>query len=876
MSTKATSSNNTEIQNYRLSKSIIPEHYQIELCPDLEQFTFDGNVEIKLTIKDKVDCIVLNAIELEIFETQIENLVNQAETYQGTNTLDETLERATICFTRPLEPGQWLLKIKFSGILNDKLHGFYRSTYKDADGNTKVIASTQMEATDARRAFPCFDEPEFKAAFKVKLVIDQDLTAISNSPIESTTNLANGKKSVVFKDTMKMSTYLVAFMVGDFEHTHSVEAKQKAENGVEKTIPITVYCIPGKKHLGNFSLEIGKFALEYFARYFGVNYPGEKLDMIAIPDFAFGAMENLGAVTYRENILLIDENIAAHTELERVADVVSHELAHMWFGDLVTMKWWNGIWLNEAFATFMELLCVDAAKPDWKRWDSFGISRSAALSTDGLSTSRPIEFNVIKPEDAGAMFDVLTYEKGASVLRMLEQYLGSKRFQAGIAHYIQKHQYGNTDTMDLFDAIEEKTAEPIKSVMDSWIFQAGYPLVKVELENGDDHKKQSCLKLSQKRFLYETPQGIGQELYQIPMIMKVKTSNKLHDLRLIMTEQTQILPFEDEIEWAMINSGGHGFYRVQYTPKLLASLTKQLSSLSVIERFNLLSDAWAQTIAGHLDLKSFLQLCFAFSNETDKNVVSVITSAIAYISKTLNQESRTAFESYVRRLLSPSYERLGLEPTKNESNQDKQLRALVVEALSIYGNDSRVQEQANNLYKDYSRGKKQIEPNLFSAILSTVAYTGSSTEYHSFLTAYRTAKTPQEEQRYLFALTAFRQKDLLKTTLEKTLDGEIRTQNAPFTIARVMNNYHGGELAWEFTKSRWSEIISKFPENTLIRLVEGVQALVSKAQEEDVKNFFSTHTVKYGGKSVQQHLEKQHIAVLFKEREEHNFLSAFD
>src|ERR1700731_2039136 len=323
--------------------------------------------------------------------------------------------RASLRFERALEPGEWKLRIVFRGVLNDKLHGFYRSTYKDAQSNTHLVASTQFEATDARRAIPCWDEPALKARFKVRLVIDEGLSAFSNGGVESERSLGGGKREIVFKETIKMSTYLLAFIVGEFETTEPIDAGTA----------LRVAHVPGKRALTAWALEIGAFSLKWFANYYELPYPGDKLDLIAIPDFAAGAMENLGAITFRETALLVDDKTASRAELERVADVVSHENAHMWFGDLVTMKWWNGIWLNEAFATFMEMLAVDAWKPEWKRWDSFSVSRAAAMAVDGLKSTRSIEFTVNSPEEARAMFDVLTYEKGAAVLRMLEQYMGA-------------------------------------------------------------------------------------------------------------------------------------------------------------------------------------------------------------------------------------------------------------------------------------------------------------------------------------------------------------------------------------------------------------------------------------------------------------------
>ncbi|HEV2370101.1 MAG TPA: M1 family metallopeptidase, partial [Acidimicrobiales bacterium] len=387
---------------YRLPRTVVPVRYDLTLTPDLVDARFAGEARIQVQVTETVTEVVLNAVELDLLSA---SLVNEAgDIVDGTVSYDEAEERATIALDAPAEAGRWELDVTFTGILNDKLHGFYRSTFRDADGAEQVIATTQFEATDARRAFPCWDEPDFKAAFAITLIVDRDLTAISNGAVVEDKDLGNGKRQVTFAETMPMSTYVVAFVVGPFELT---------DPSVVDEVPIRIASTRGKGHLADFAVEAAGHALHFLADYFSIPYPSDKLDHIAIPDFAFGAMENLGCVTYRETALLVDRALASRLELIRVAEVVSHETAHMWFGDLVTMKWWNGIWLNEAFATFMELLAVDAFRPEWDIWTSAGIGRAGALSTDGLLSTRAVEFPVGRPEEAEAMFDVLTYQKGA-------------------------------------------------------------------------------------------------------------------------------------------------------------------------------------------------------------------------------------------------------------------------------------------------------------------------------------------------------------------------------------------------------------------------------------------------------------------------------
>ena len=496
-----------EAPSYRLPRTIIPERYELTLTPDLDDASFAGEARIQVRISDPVTEVVLNAIELEIHEVELND--ESGNRLEGTVALDEAEQRAVITLEGTAGPGIWNLHLTFTGILNDKLHGFYRSTFKDDDGRERTIATTQFEATDARRAFPCWDEPDFKARFAVTLIIDEALTAISNGAPTSDQDLGNGKRQITFAETIPMSTYLVAFVVGPFELT--------GQHDVAGT-PLRIASTPGKQHLTRFATEAGAAALTFLANYFEIPYPSDKLDHVAIPDFAFGAMENLGCVTYRETALLVDEQNASRVELQRVAEVIAHETAHMWFGDLVTMKWWNGIWLNEAFATFMELLAVDAFKPEWDVWVSFGAGRSAAMLTDGLKNTRPVEYPVGRPEEAEGMFDVLTYQKGGAVLRMLEQYLGAEPFRRGIVRYLNEHRFSNTETTDLWDAIEAESGEPARAVMDSWIDQGGYPLVSVTADGGR-------LTLSQQRFLYAG--GAGEERWQIPVNLRYSVDGRV-------------------------------------------------------------------------------------------------------------------------------------------------------------------------------------------------------------------------------------------------------------------------------------------------------------------------------------------------------------
>ncbi|HEY9714217.1 MAG TPA: M1 family metallopeptidase, partial [Chroococcales cyanobacterium] len=794
-----------ESVSYRLPRNVVPEKYEIKLEPDLQAFTFLGEETIHITVAEPVRQIVLNAVDLEIQAVTVAN--NQGQSLKGSVSLDNENEMARLEFPESLQAGTWRLSMKFKGTLNDKLHGFYRSTYKDPNGVTKVIASTQMEATDARRAFPCFDEPDFKAVFKITLIVDRFLTAISNAQVKKEQILSpSNKKAVFFKDTIKMSTYLVAFIVGEFEGS---------ETKVVDGTPIRVYTRPGQLHLAKFAEAAAAHSLSFFNSYYGLKYPGDKLDLIAIPDFAFGAMENLGAVTFRDNALLVDEKTASHAELERVADVVAHEIAHMWFGDLATMKWWNGIWLNEAFATFMEMLAVDSFKPGWKRWDTFGVSRAQAFATDGLASTRTIEFPVHRPEEAQGMFDVLTYEKGAAVLRMLEQYLGADHFRRGISLYLSKHKYANAETTDLWDAIEEATHQPVRQMMDSWIFQPGHPLITAELLA--DGKS---LKVTQQRFLY-TP--VKEEtLFHVPIMLKARTKQGLVNKKLLLKETEQTIDLGDQVEWCIVNEGGSGFYRVDYSPALTKMLTANLNQLSAIERFNLINDSWAAVLAGIKPLKEYLDLIALFKEERDKNVWSVILASLAYIERATPRSSKGDSCEPLRRLtaslLSDLHEKLGWVAKDHEDELTRLLRGMVIAALGTLGDDREVQKQAADLFERYQKDRSAVSPDIAPALITIIAHTGDKARYDEFDLCFKKATTPQEEDRYMYALAAFRHPELLESTLKKTLNGEVRSQNAPYLVRSVMTNSCGRERAWQFVKANWSEMVRRFPTVTIARM----------------------------------------------------------
>lgn len=834
---------------YRLPRHVIPSRYDLRLEPDLTTATFAGRVTITLTVTQETQTILLNATDLLITSNGVEG--GSGRTIDATVELDPSLQRARIVCHQPLAPGEWRLHLLFQGTLNDRLRGFYRSTYKDASGTVRTLAATQFEATDARRAFPCWDEPDFKAVFSTTLVIDPQLTAISNTSVVSE-SLEQNKKVVRFAETIRMSTYLVAFVVGQLEPTKPIL--------IGKT-PLRIWTVPEKQHLTAFGQEIAVASLKFFEHYYGIPYPGDKLDLVAIPDFASGAMENFGAITFRETALLVDPRAGTHAELGRVADVVSHENAHMWFGDLVTMAWWNGLWLNEAFATFMEILAVDAWKPEWKRWETFSVARAAAFSVDGLMATRAIEYPVRAPKDAEAMFDVLTYEKGASVLRMLEQYIGPTVLRDGVRRYLRTHAYGNADTKDLWTAIGAVAEQPVLELMDGWIFQPGFPLITAEMHG-------QTLKLSQQRFTYLQHESPSAQLWHIPIQVRLTIGDRAETQQILLTDRETTVSLPNGATALLVNAGGHGFYRVHHRGPLLHQLLDQDHDRFLpIERFNLVSDAWATTVAGLMPLGDYLSLTARFKRERDKNVWAVLLDSFSFLNRVIAPDDRPFLHAVVCDRVGPAVKELGWNPKPGESDLIRQLRGDLLGALGRKGNDASTQQQAVERYRQYRQDPSAVDPNIVPALVGILAYIGDEARYEEFVERYRTAATPQEERRYLFSLAMFRSPELLSRTLTKTINGEIRTQDAPFIVAAAMTNVYGRELAWEFVKTHWDEMDRLFPKQGLRRMCGGIVGLATPELEQDVRAFFASRKIDLGGKTLEQYLEQLRIAVSFQDRE---------
>jgi puromycin-sensitive aminopeptidase len=837
---------------FRLPRTVEPETYRIEIEPDLGAATFSGTVAIDAVIHEPTSEIVLNAVELAVSDVEVR--LSDGTAIACAVSFDDDLEWVRFQAPTELPPGPCTLSCRFTGTLNDKLRGFYRSTYTAANGETQTIATTQFESVDARRCFPCFDEPDRKAVFEVTLIVDRDLDAISNSPIVSAEPVGD-KRRVKFAPTMKMSTYLVAFIVGTFEATETIEV-----DGV----PLRVVSTPGRAALGRYALEVGAFALRYFTDYFNISYPGDKVDLVAIPDFAAGAMENLGCITFRDTALLVDPAQAARTELERVADVVSHELAHMWFGDLVTMGWWEGIWLNEAFATFMEMMCVDAFRPSWDRWAGFAPSREAALAVDGVHSTRPIEYPVGPPKEAEGMFDLLTYEKGCGVLRMLEQHIGPDVFRDGVRAYLKAHAYGNTVTTDLWDALEDASGAPVRDIMNTFILQGGHPLVTLDRDE-----------LRQQPFAYgPVPAGIESAIgnsWNVPVAVRALPHGNQPGApvrRLVLGTQPAAV---DEIAEGpvVVNAGGWGVFRVGYETDHRLSLAEHLSELTPLERANLMGDTWATTLAGHTRLDEFLRVSMQLGVEPDPGAWAPVGAALVLCNRFAAPDDRVALREAVAALIGPLHRTLGFEAMPGESERTPMLRALAINLLGTVGGSDEMRAEAALRFdaSPIAGGSTPIPADIEVAVLAVVAQLLRAGDYDTVLARYRSATTPQEEMRSLGALAAFPDIELCLRTFDLAMT-EVRSQNGFAVLGALLANPVGCQAVWNRITEQWGPILERFPKNAPVRILESVSALCADAEfAQSAIAFLKNHPLSSGPRRVAQSVERLEVYVAFVARE---------
>ncbi|QUC65233.1 M1 family metallopeptidase [Nitrosopumilus sp. K4] len=830
----------------------IPLNYQLTFEPDLKKFTFDGNEAITVECKKLTNTISMNCAEIKIKSLHIQ----QGKTcVNATAKTSEKKEQLEIKLEKKIK-GKATIHIEFEGILNDRLLGFYRSQYTQ-NGKTKYLATTQFEAADARRAFPCWDEPEAKATFEISIIADNRFSAISNMPVESKKKMGS-KTLYKFGKTPIVSTYLIYLGVGEFEYLSGKVGK----------IQIRVVTTKGNKSKGKFSLALGKQLLTSYEKYFGIKYPLPKLDLIAVPDFAAGAMENWGAITFRETILLYDPKTSSTRTKQFIAEVISHEIAHQWFGNLVTMKWWNDLWLNESFATFMATKFVDKFYPEWDLWNQFvEDAMNVAMGLDSLKTTHPIDVKVNSPAEIREIFDAISYDKGGCVLRMLEHYVGEPNFRKGLRQYLTKFKYKNAKGQDLWNEIGTASKMPVSSMVNSWLKQPGFPLVEID-QNGNS------LSLKQKRYLLEPDKKHAKGLWMIPLSIGLydEISKKM------FSKKSMSVKLPKHTIGFVANFGRKGFYRVKYSEGILLDLKMLVDQKRIpeIDRWAIQNDLFSLCVSGDENVRNYLDFSDAYYEEdsylASVNVAHNLASLYfrAYDEK-FSEEIRGYAINYFRKIL---FE-LGWEPQKTDKHTDALLRSFVISTLGKM-DDEEVLEEAQKRYKKFLKSPKSLHPDLVEAICSIAAWTGNSKTHNDLIKLYKTSKTMEEKLRFLGAMCSFKDKKLLEKSLNFSQTSQVRSQNMQLPIMKVASNPYGKQILWPWLKKNWKKLNKKVGHGNPLfnRIVASISSVADDSMEKEIKQFFKKNPTPGTERTQAQTLERIRINSKFLRRMRKEFKNA--
>ncbi|TQB73341.1 Aminopeptidase 2 mitochondrial [Monascus purpureus] len=834
------SSGSTNIPDGRevLPTNVKPVHYDLTLEPDFEKFTYDGTVVIDLQVAEDTTSISLNSNEIDIHTAT----VSAGGSVVASNpevSIDTTKQVATVKFADTIPAGSSAqLKLTFTGILNDNMAGFYRSSFKNAKGETKYIASTQMEPTDARRAFPCFDEPALKAKFTVTLIADKALTCLSNMDVASETDVQDGKKKAVkFNTSPLMSTYLVAFIVGELKYVETHDFR----------VPVRVYATPDQdiEH-GRFALNLAAKTLAFYEKAFDSKFPLPKMDMVAVPDFSAGAMENWGLITYRIVDVLLDEKTSSASRKERIAETVQHELAHQWFGNLVTMDFWDGLWLNEGFATWMSWYSCNVFYPEWKVWQTYVIDNlQGALGLDSLRSSHPIEVPVKRADEINQIFDAISYSKGSSVLRMISKYLDEDVFIEGVRRYIRKHAYGNTQTGDLWAALADASGKPVQEVMDIWTKNVGFPVVTVS-ENPD----KSTITVKQNRFLRTGDVRPEEDTTIYPVMLGLRTKQGV-DENTMLTEREGEFKVPD-LDFFKLNADHSGLYRTSYTPERLTKLGEAAKKglLTVEDRAGMIADTGALASSGYQRTSGLLSLLKSFNTESEFVVWNEILSRVGTIRAAWmfeDNQTKDALKAFQRSLVSGKAHELGWQFSADDDHILQQFKALMFGAAGM-ADDPVVVKAAQEMFQRFAEGDlNAIHPNIRGSVFSIILQNGGEKEYDVVLDRFRNAATSDESTTALRCLGAAKDAALIKRTLDLASSNEVRNQDIYMPLSGLRNHTAGVEARWVWLKENWNALYQRLPPSlgmlgTVIQI--STSSLCTEEQLKDVQAFFGEKDTK--------------------------------
>ena len=835
----------------RLPETARPENYKLTFTPDLENAKFEGDETIAVSVLKPTSEITLNAVDIEFHEVTI---ASGGTTQKATVASDKEKEMVVLSVGKPLAVGPATIHITYTGVLNSEMRGLYLG--KDDQG--RKYAASQFEATDARRAFPSFDEPDYKATFDITAVADKGQVAISNYKVVSDTPGPGEKHTVKFATTAKMSSYLAALVVGNFEYVE----------GSVDGIPIRVYSTPGKKEMGKFALEVAEQNVGYYDKYFGIKYPYGKLDLIGLPDFSAGAMENIGCITFREVLLLIDDKQGSVDLKKTIASVTAHEIAHMWFGDLVTMKWWDDVWLNEGFATWMSSKPLQKWKPEW----NFGLDdvsgTGGTLNVDALANTRPIHQAAETPAQIQELFDGIAYGKAAAVLRMLESYLGEETFRAGVNAYLKQHQYANATAEDFWDAQAKTSKKPVDKIMPTWVKQAGEPIINVKAQCSGNSTN---VTVTQQRYYFDRSkfESPNDQLWQIPVCLKGSATTGAPRCELL-TKKEENLTLPGCSNWVLANAGATGYYRVGYQPDAVRALAHDAETkLSPAERISLQNDIWASVRVGREPVGDYLAFAQGLQNDRTRAVLEDVLGRIDYIGQYLpNDSDRDSFRMWLRQFLTPIMKEVGWEPKPNESDEQRTLRSRVLTALGQDARDPDALAEARTIADRALADPASVDHQLAGSALGVAAIKGDADFYDKVMAALKNPKSPEEYYAYFFTLPQFTDPKLLQHTLDFAISPDVRSQDALQLITGVLGNQDGEKLAWDFIRRHWTEIEKAGGPFASAQVVGATSGFCDAGMRDQVTEFFNAHKIAAAERTYRQAIERINNCIDLKSQQE--------